>query len=580
MSELQKDPNEMLEPSKNEAETPKVKKFETEGSTIFAKHEYDTKKPAQKGGLKRILTCVIAVVLCLAIGGSILLVNKLIPDDEGGVNSIENRSITLLQKSKLLKDSFIKVGKENALVDSNIASVTMINSYDKEGYVIVPHYVKPNKSDSSSSSTSSMTREYDYTTNYKLEGIDASLVLPKVVRNHVYDVLNLVAMQEMSNTFSSVAEYHAYYGIDKPTRVCVIKFNDGTDEIKISVGKQVSTGSADYVHVSGSDKVYIVSSEYIGNYDRFPTYFADPEVIPIIEQTEDNKHYFTTNGDLLKYDYLKISGSLIGQEITFTMNTGASATHIPYRMTKPYNRPASNVFIGKILDFARDGVKAENVYTYNSKGFEEFCGLTDPKYVVELKAGDYHFKLIIGGIFEEGTDNIAAMVEGKPMIYSLMPSHVAFLTDDLNAMFSPDFIMDNISEIKTITYKDSTGTHAFNLTHTKREDSENAYDSKVTYKGAEMNIKSFKLLYQRALMLSLMTFVTTAEQKPAVLTIELTYNSGEKKKFSFTEKDGDQFHYIAWCDGQPYGEVLATSVNDVISSLATYLAGGEIKDIY
>ena len=85
MSELQKDPNEMLEPSKNEAETPKVKKFETEGSTIFAKHEYDTKKPAQKGGLKRILTCVIAVVLCLAIGGSILLVNKLIPDDEGGV---------------------------------------------------------------------------------------------------------------------------------------------------------------------------------------------------------------------------------------------------------------------------------------------------------------------------------------------------------------------------------------------------------------------------------------------------------------------------------------------------------------
>ena len=31
---------------------------------------------------------------------------------------------------------------------------------------------------------------------------------------------------------------------------------------------------------------------------------------------------------------------------------------------------------------------------------------------------------------------------------------------------------------------------------------------------------------------------------------------------------------------EKYGEVLSSSVNDVISSLATYLAGGEIKDIY
>lgn len=579
MSELQKDPNENVELQKIvEAEAPK--KFETEGSTIFAKHEYNTKKPAEKAGLKRILTCVIAVVLCFAIGGSILLVNKLLPDDEGGVNSIENRSISILQKSNLLKDSFVKIDGKNALVDSNVASVTIKNAYDE--YTIIPQYSKPQKSDSSSSSASSSTsKEYDYTTSYKLEYVDSSLTLPKVISNHVNDVLSLVAMQEMSNTFDSVKEYHAYYGLDKPTRVCTIKFNDGTEEIKISVGKQVSTGSADYVTVSGSDTVYIVSSDYIEHYDRIPTYFANPEVIPIIEQTEDNADYFTTNGDLLRFDYIKISGSIVGQEITFKMNTGASSDHIPYRMKVPYDRPASNVFIGKILDFARDGVKAENVYTYEAiPASTLLCGIDKPKYVIELKAGDYHFKLIIGGIFEEGSDNIAAMVEGKPQIFSLMPSHVEFLTGDLNAMFSPDFILDSISEIKTITYKDSTGTHSFNLTHKKREDSENAYDSEVTYKGAKMDIKSFKLLYQRALMLSLMSFVTEAEEKSPVLTIELTYNSGEKKKFAFTEIDDDQFHYTAWCEGQPYGEVLASSVKDVMSSLATYLAGGEVKDIY
>lgn len=579
MSELQKDPRETTVASENEAEVAKSQKFETEGSTIFAKHEYNTKKPAQKGGLKRIITCIIAVVLCLAVGGSILLVNKLLPDDEGQINSIENRSIVLFEKSKLLKDSFVKIGKENALVDSNIASVTMKNTYDE--YTIVPEYSKPEKSDSSSSASSTASKEYDYVTAYKLKDIDPSLVLPKVVKNHVNDVLSLVAMQEMSNTFSSVKEYHAYYGLDKPTRVCTIKFNDGTDEIKISVGKQVSTGSADYVTVSGSDTVYIVSSEYIEHYDRIPTYFADPEVIPIMEQTEDNADYFTTNGDLIDFDYIKLSGSLIGQEIVFNMNTGASAAHIPYRMKKPYDRPASNAFIGKILDFARNGVKAENIYTYQAiPESKQLCGIDKPKCVIEFKADDYYYKLIIGGIFEEGTDNIAAMVEGKPMIYSLMPSHIEFLTGDLNAMFSPDFILDSISEIKTIKYKDSTGTHAFNLTHTKREDAENVYDSKVTYKGAEMDIKSFKLLYQRALMLSLMSFVTEAEEKPPVLTIELTYNSGEKKEFSFTKKDDDQFHYIAWCEGDPYGEVLASSVDDVIDSLATYLAGGEIKDIY
>ena len=56
-------------------------------STIFVKHEYNTKKPARNGGRRRVLVCVLSVVLCIAIAASVVLVVNLIDRKSTRLNS-------------------------------------------------------------------------------------------------------------------------------------------------------------------------------------------------------------------------------------------------------------------------------------------------------------------------------------------------------------------------------------------------------------------------------------------------------------------------------------------------------------
>ena len=56
-------------------------------STIFVKHEYNTKKPARNGGRRRVLVCVLSVVLCIAIAASVVLVVNLIPNPNDAASS-------------------------------------------------------------------------------------------------------------------------------------------------------------------------------------------------------------------------------------------------------------------------------------------------------------------------------------------------------------------------------------------------------------------------------------------------------------------------------------------------------------
>ena len=68
--------------SEEKTETaPAEKKFDTEGSTIFQKHEYDTKAPVKKGNLKRLITVAAALLLCGAIVLGIFGINKFLPND-------------------------------------------------------------------------------------------------------------------------------------------------------------------------------------------------------------------------------------------------------------------------------------------------------------------------------------------------------------------------------------------------------------------------------------------------------------------------------------------------------------------
>ena len=561
-------------------------------STIFVKHEYNTKKPARNGGRRRVLVCVLSVVLCIAIAASVVLVVNLIPNPNDTASSTPSSagslSFSILSADDIIKSSFVDVDGQSVEVESNISGVGMYNYYGE--YSLLPYYEKAEpkdetdtSSDTSSASSSGSEKTYLYDTKWYINGISPELTLTKTISRHIRTCLNVSATKKMKNTFNSVGEYHAYYGIDDPTRVFSVEFNDGTKTLEIRVGKQIATGDGNYLTVSGDDTVYIVSSDYISNYDYLPVNFADKTMVEKIEKTDDNASYFGNNDKLARFDYIKLSGSAVGdREIVFNMSTGSSADYMPYMMTVPYRRPASESFIENILNFASAGLDADTLYSFNCTD-ENFkaCGFDRPNCVIELKAGDYHFKLTVGSLMGDGSDALSVLVDGKKQIFSLSTKMLDFVTPDITKMFNQNFIMEDIYKLSDVTLADATGSYTFHLKHTPQSGNETAYDTVVTLNGSETDTKSFKMLYQRVLMLSLLSFTTEAEKTEPVLTVKMkAIADGSEKLIEFTESPNDIYHYIAWVDGVPLGEVLKSSVADVVTNLDIYVKGGEVPSAW
>lgn len=559
-------------------------------STIFAKHTYNTKKPAKNGNIKRLIICAVAVLLCGVLVAGIILIKDMIPEKKNEsfltASVADEDKISLLKKEEIVKPSTTVINGEEVSVDTNIESVYFINGYDE--FIVKPYFVEAEKKDATSSaSTSSSAPSYKYDTKWYVEGIDKELTVSTAIADKVKECLTLNAFKEIENNQGSVEEYHKYFGMkEKLTAGFVVKFSDGTEDLTVTVGMPLLTGEAYYVLTSLSDTVYAVKNNFAERYFCSTKEFADSTVIEPIVQTDANKDYFNQNGTLARFDKIKLSGEVFGNKTyEFGMSTGVSADYMPYKMTAPYNRPASDEFVGKILNIASKGLNATALYSYKitDKDIKE-CGFDKPKCVVELTVKDYSYKLVIGGSRNDETESMTAMIEGKTQAFGIKVDDIAFLvnvSNDITKMFNQSFIREDIYTIKNFTIKTAEVTNTFNLTHTLRAGETDIYDTVIKKGDTVMQTQSFKLIYQRVLMLSLMEFVTEANRSNTVLTVTFDYIDGSASKVvEFTESPDDIYHYVAWVDGTPLGEILKTSLDDVIKCLEIYLEGGEVPDVW
>ena len=574
-------------------------KFE---STIFQKHVYNTKKPTNNGSKKRIVVAVVSVVLCIALGVGAFTLPKILGDDTDATSStqstVDESTITVLKKADILKDAEIEIDGKKALVDTNIKSVYFANGYEE--FTVRSEFAKKqetkNTASSNASSTSSVTssgtsstakKQYDYETVWSVDGIEKRKTVSDAILDKIEDCLNIKAIREMKNNFNSVDEYHKHYGMtEKLTAGVVIEFNDGTEKLTISVGAALATYDSYYFMTSLSDTVYVVDADYADHFFCSTKEFADPTIIPKLEKTKANEGYFNTNGQLARFDKIKIYGDVFGDKVyEFKMSTGVSADYMPYQMTAPYNRPASDAFLAAVLAFAEKGLDASVLYSYKvtDKDIKE-CGLEKPKGFVELVIGDYKFKLTIGGARNDGTESLAAMVEGNDMVFGIDQQDLAFIINASNnetVMFNSNFILEEIYKIKSYDIKIGSKTYSFDLKHTPRASDSKVMDTEVKLGNTVMNPDYFKRIYGRVLMLTLVEFVTEAEKTEPVLTTTFHFIGDSKPRVvEFTATPDDIYHYTAWVDGTPLGEVLKSSVDDILDCVQLYLDGKEVPDTW
>ncbi len=553
-------------------ETPEIK-FETEGSTIFVKHEYNTKKPVKNGWKKRIGYCVIAVVLCGAIIAVSFFVEKLIPKKEEEpsepLSSIEVATIEVLKYDDYVKETTVKSGNDELLTSINLSGAGIFNYYEE--YSIMPYTEKVKVDDKETECI-----------KWFIQGLKPEVTLTDDLYSHLETCMTISATEALENTYASVEEYHMAYGIDyeKPTRAFYVTFTDDTQPIEVLVGRQTASRDANYLTVRGigDDTVYIVPATQIMNYDYLPSDFADLKMLDPIKRTDDNSKYFTSN-ELSRFDYIKISGTAVGgREIEFGMSSGVSADYMPYEMLAPYKRPADESFLENIIKFASEGLSADGLYSFKATDEnKKACGFDDPGCVIEAKIGDYKFKLIVGGLMSEDSTGLSVMLDGKQQIFSIDAETFDFVTPDVTKMFNSDFIIENIYTIKGVTLAKEGNKYSYELIHTLREGTTNAYDTVVKHEGKNVHTDSFKALYQRVLLLSLLSFTTEAEKGDVAFAVTFEYiEKYPDKVVEFTVIEDDPYHYIAWVDGVPLGEVLKSSVTDITKNLDNFVAGGTV----
>lgn len=553
------------------------KKYDTENSTVFQKRVYNEKKPVKKGDTKRIVTVVVACVLCVAIGVSIFSVIKFLPentDASSELTSLPSTTVDVLSYDKLVKNSTAKVNGKNETVSSNIKSFSINNYY--ESYTFSPYYVKSSSS-TASSNISSTTDKPKYNAMWQINGIDSNLTLSTSIESHMKNCLNIVATRAMENTYSTLEEYYKTYGIDREnfTRGVVVEFNDGTEDMVILVGDRIPTGGGNYVTVSGDEKVYVVSDSIIQYYDYLPIDFADKTMVGSLLKDDKSSKYFNEQDELMYFDYIKLSGELMGgKTVSFKISDSPSSEFMPYLMSSPYTRPANDEFISKIIALASGGLKADSLLTFKAtdKNIKN-CQLDKPKCVIEFKAGSYKFKLIVGGIIQEGSTSLPVVVEGKQQIFYVDKSVFDFVPADIKEMFGVNIVMENIYTLKGLEYTYSKGTHRFDIIHTPITGETDMYTTKIKKGSTEYDTVSFKNLYQRVLAMSLLDFDTDVKKGAQVLKIRFIHKAYKDIVLEVTECAESQYHYYVYVDGVVYGKVLKTSAQEIITNLDLYVSG-------
>lgn len=563
--------NQNAENAAEENKTEPASVFDTENSTIFVKHTYDTKKPAKKSDLKRIVICAVALVLCAAIVFGAVSVTKLLKKDNGAdaetSSAIEEQSFTLGLTEKI-KQSTVSIEGKKFTSGTNISSAEFSNYYSL--YTAEPYFEAPG--DDAEDKSAAVTK-------WRLTGIDPDMTLSDTIGDQVNSCIDFTYSRTLDDPKDSD---FAACGLDDPTRTFTVKFVDGTDDLVIKIGKQLAGGNSNYATVSGYDKIFISPSSYVAKLDCLPVDYADTEVTAPIEQNDGTASYYNDKEALATFDYIKLSGRIFkNKPVTIALSTGASSKYMPYTMTAPYNRPVSEQYVQNFLDLCTNGITSTGLFSFNATAENrETCGLNDPNCIIEMKVGSYQFKLTIGGMLVDDSNELSAVVDGKQQIFKLKAEDFDFIDSDLTKMFNSNIIMEEIYNIKSLTVTDSTGTHRFDLKHTVVDETNKVKETEVKLDGKTAEVQSFKTLYQRILLVSLVSFTVDEEKADPILTLKYEFiENYPARTVSFTPAPGDAYHYIAWVDGAPMGEVLKATVDDIIKELDSYVTGGTVTPI-
>ena len=501
---------------------------EFKDSTIFSKPVHKEKEPTCNKTVRNI--AITFVVLALTVA-ALFLVVKFIPKSQDDTSSNPIGQILLAE-----------------VPEHDILKITIKNVYDN--FVLYP------KQDSQTSETGK---------NWYIEGVDKNLIDTYTTLSTVQSAAKVYAVRTMNET-------DADYGLENPLAVVEVECGDSQKSFTLSIGNVAPDNSGSYAKISTDDKVYLLDTSTVGNFNVDRTHFADLNMVSPIEKTDANSQYFDVNNKLVKFDYVTFEGTNFPQRMKFISNP--YNTMVPYFLVEPVKQNVTEETFSNVLNVVAAGLFADGAYALHPTAdqIKEYK-LDNPEAVITFKVGD---DMVVIKASQAENSYYAAMVNDVPVIYKVATSALGFAESQPVDFFSPVILMEDIATVDTVRVKSNDRDITFKLAHKTDGDSTSILE--VSSGDTPIDANQFRNFYLNLLTITPMEFKTEPPSGKHVATITVTLTDTARDPIVLDFYRHSDRRYLITTNGNTLGLVTSAKIDKIITYAQNLIDGLEVPD--
>lgn len=460
------------------------------------------------------------------------------------------------------------------LVSKTSADVASMKVTNKKGsYTLVPLESKAASSAASSAASGSSSASAPAVT-YTVQGLGGIPINTSETDSVVQNGFSLVATKNLG-TVSNAEEF----GLSDPQATVEVRFKDGTS-FNYKIGNATATDSSAY-YMSGADSsnVYVVTIDQGLLEDE--KYFVNKEILSITPPASSSS---SSSSETASNDFGRISLSGTSFPQTVVMEKQGDTLAI----TSPAAYPTDNTKLAA-MESALTSLTADSVVAINPDASDLMkYGFDKPSVVADYNVNNGNYKLLVGA--QSGSDYYV-MLGGVNVVYSVASDSIgAVAQQNLFSMRSKLILLPEIGTVKSIEFSKGTASNIINIART--ESASSAVSSASASSGSEKSYTytvagdggkalnydtNYKHFYQKLISLELLEDTGAKPSGTPAFTVKYSY-------FDKASTDTLEFYqaadrrYLAVVNGAPYGNVVSTDVDAVISQLADFEAGKAIPE--
>lgn len=519
-----------------------AEEIKEEESFLFnnpVEHNDKKVKSPKKKRLKAIISAALAVVI---LAGGTLAVVELIPEKKDEEIQTETPSVDVL--SYEVDDiKSVSVANEKGTFNflSYLAEVTVANT--EEG-----------------------AEEEEKTETQKkwyLGGYSPEVCSSEEVKKVVSVVSKLMGLMTVDTKTPSEC------GFDTPRFTASVE-TEKDGKYNFYVGSDSPDGMGTYVMTSKNDKIYVVESHLLSDLDFTLTDFADDAYITAATFKADISKYKDDEGNLISFDYVKISGNNYPQAVTVIPNTDNFSQYINYKVITPMERYADNIGTATNLFTTTTTVAGGYTFDVSEASLKEYR-LDKPDVEVNLcVAGEIKtFKI------SKVDDNYCAVItDDSKNIKKVATSYLKVFDSKASDFYYAPVAVYSVLDFANFSVTTGGSTYSFDIKVNSEENAKTPYS--VTSEGKEIDYEGFNNFYSTFVGLTCSDFGTEKLTASPDASVNITFKDGrENVTMNFTKYSATKYQYSI--NGVDMGRITSSSYNKFIKNLKLAAENKKVK---